>query len=177
MKKIALIGPESSGKTSLCMALSEHFSCLWVPEMARTWLEKNGPDYSAKDVEEMARLQLQEEAKLEEIAREKKHPFLFCDTNLLVVKIWMEIRFGNCPDWILQEIEKPVYALQLLMKPDIGWTPDPLREHPNEQAFIYQHYENELISSTQKWKTISGFGEARFQNALAALRDSEKSTA
>ena len=177
MKKIALIGPESSGKTSLCLALSEHFSCLWVPEMARIWLEKNGPDYSAKDVEEMARLQLHEEAKLEEEAREKKNPYLFCDTNLLVVKIWMEIRFGSCPDWILQEIEKPVYALQLLMKPDIGWTPDPLRENPDDQTFIYQHYENELISNGQKWKTISGFGAARFQNALAALRDSEKSSA
>jgi nicotinamide riboside kinase len=176
MKKIALIGPESSGKTSLCLALSKHFSCHWVPEMARTWLEKNGPSYSSEDVEEMARLQVQEEARLEGEARKKNHPYLFCDTNLIVIKIWMEIRFGHCPDWILQEIEKADYALQLLMKPDIGWIPDPLREHPNEQAWIFDRYENELLSSKHNWKTISGSGETRIQNALAALKEPEKSS-
>jgi nicotinamide riboside kinase len=117
VKKIAITGPECSGKTTLCRALASHFNCLWVPEMARIVLEKDGPVYDAKKVEAMARMQLDEEKRLEKAAGEAGNEWLFCDTNLLVYQVWTEVKFGHCPEWILEEINRAEYYIQFLLRP------------------------------------------------------------
>ena len=156
LKKIAVTGPECSGKTTLCRALAANFSCLWVPEMARTALEKNGPSYDAVSVEEMARLQMEEERRLERIASMAGHPWLFCDTDLLVYQIWMEQRFGFCPDWIRERASNPDYSLILLLVPDLPWEEDPLRENPFNRNVLYDLYENELMKGNTNWNCIGG---------------------
>jgi nicotinamide riboside kinase len=95
--------------------------------------------------------------------------WLFCDTNLLVIKIWMEDVFGNCPGWILNELTHRTYDLHLLMKPDFPWEPDPIRENPDRQEYFYTLYQNELQKSGVLWCEISGTGEARLEKAIGAI--------
>ena len=61
---------------------------------------------------------------------------VFCDTDLLVIKIWSEHSFGYCPDWILRRIEQQQYDLVLLLNVDLPWEPDPLREHPHHRQYF-----------------------------------------
>ena len=50
MKKIVVIGPESSGKSTLCQDLSAYFKSSYLPEYARIYLENNGSQYTYQDV-------------------------------------------------------------------------------------------------------------------------------
>ncbi|HXH19021.1 MAG TPA: ATP-binding protein, partial [Chitinophagales bacterium] len=91
MKKIVIVGPESSGKTFLAEKLAAHFQCLWVPEYAREYLEKLNKPYTKEDVEKIAEGQL----RLEDETAAKSKSLLICDTNLLVIKIWMDHKYGT----------------------------------------------------------------------------------
>ncbi len=58
IKKIVVIGPESTGKSTLCEKLADHYNTLWVPEYAREYLEKHGPEYTYEDLYDIAAGQL-----------------------------------------------------------------------------------------------------------------------
>jgi nicotinamide riboside kinase len=165
LKKIALVGPESSGKSSLCGSLANWFRSPKVDEVARDYLNGLSGPYQKEDVENIARLQLNTEKEME-----NHHPnWLFCDTNLLVIKIWMEHAYGNCPEWILEHLKKYRYNLTLLLKPDLGWMPDPLREHPDKQMYFFDLYVAELQKLGCRWETVEGLGDDRLKNALGLI--------
>lgn len=149
------------------MALAHHLGCPFVPEMARSYLENLGRTYTAADVEQIARLQLEEEDRLGAESR----GFLICDTTLLVIKIWMMHAYGQCPEWILDSIKQRKYDLYLLTDIDLPWQPDPLREHPDLRQFFKSWYEAELIKLKVKWKLISGKGGQRTHNALTEIQN------
>lgn len=167
LKKIAVTGPECSGKTTLCKALSSHYQCFWVPEMARIILEKDGISYNARKVEDMARMQLKEEQRMEKSALNSGHEWLFCDTDLLVYQVWMEVRFGFCPDWIMEEIGKADYAHRLLLRPDLPWEDDGLRENALNRDELFERYRIILLESSNKWSIIEG--EKRLEEAKCML--------
>jgi len=164
-KKIAIVGPESTGKSDLAQALAYHYNTVWVPEVARSYLENLKAPYSQRDVEEIARLQLVEEDKMEMRANN----FLFCDTNLLVIKIWMQNAYGNCPEWILNELKTRHYDLILMPDIDLPWAPDPLREHPEKREFFKEWYLEELKTLDSDFHLVSGFGIERLNNAISAI--------
>jgi NadR type nicotinamide-nucleotide adenylyltransferase len=167
MQRISLTGPESAGKSSLAAQLAAHYGTAWVPEYARAYLEAHGPAYAMPDLEAIARGQLAAEDAVAAQATE----LLFCDTDLLVVKIWAENAFGTCPAWVLAELEKPRYALTLLLAPDLPWAPDPLREHPDpaQRWHFYELYRAELLGRGWPFAEISGPPEQRLAQALAAV--------
>jgi len=166
--RISLTGPESSGKSSLAAALAAHFGAPWVPEFARHYLETNGPTYTLADLELIARGQLA----AEDTAATKTPGLLFCDTDLLVVKIWAEHAFGTCPAWILAELNRSRYALTLLLAPDLPWTPDPLREHPDpaDRWRFYELYRQELRARGWPFIELGGLPVERLRTAVAAVR-------
>ena len=96
MKKIVLIGPESTGKTTLAKALAKHYDCNYVPEYARQYINDLNRPYQKEDIVTIAKKQIE----LEE-TKEKKEPFLFLDTDLIVCKIWSKFKYGECHPWIL----------------------------------------------------------------------------
>lgn len=167
MKKIAITGPESTGKSSICEALHLHFGGLVVPEYAREFLSNKADRYTFEDVEFIAREQL----KREQSAFEAQHKFLFCDTDLLVIRIWMEHVFGKCPQWIIDESLGKQYDLTLLMNIDLPWEDDPLREHPHQRELLFQKYLDALKDSGRPFAIVSGNGAERLQNAIRLLND------
>ena len=167
MQRISLTGPESAGKSSLAAQLAAHYGTAWVPEYARAYLEAHGPAYAMPDLEAIARGQLA----AEDAAASQATGLLFCDTDLLVVKIWAENAFGTCPAWVLAELAKPRYARTLLLAPDLPWAPDPLREHPDpaQRWHFYNLYRAELVSRGWPFAEISGPPAQRLAQAVAAV--------
>ena len=163
--KIAITGPESTGKSTLAQQLAAHYHTVWVPEFARTYIADLPGKYTAQDVEKIARGQLTNYSE----ALPKAHHLLFADTDLLVIKIWMQHAFGFCPDWILAALAQQDFALYLLMNIDLPWEEDPQREHPHLRQFFYDWYKRELVQYGFRFAEISGSSEVRKQNAVAAI--------
>lgn len=169
LKKLVIIGPESTGKSTLCKQLAEHFNTDWVSEYAREYLLKNGTDYSYDDLLTIAKGQLNLEDKISQITNNKTQ--IFIDTDMYVMKVWCEFVFGKCHDFILKEIVNRKYDLYLLCKPDLPWVKDELREYPDLETRekLYHIYKDILINQSTPWVEISGGYEERLQIAIKAV--------
>jgi len=169
MLRVAITGPESTGKTTLSRQLAAHYHTTWAPEYARTYLEEKGPNYTLPDLEEIARGQLREEEQAAAEAQAQGQTVFFCDTDLLVIKVWAEHAFGHCPDWILQRIGQQHYDLVLLLNVDLPWELDPLREHPHLRQHFFQVYQQALLDQNANFAIVSGALEQRFDQARSLV--------
>jgi NadR type nicotinamide-nucleotide adenylyltransferase len=166
VKKVAVIGPECTGKSELSQFLAGHYKTEWVPEYARGYIDHLIRPYEEHDLRTIAHGQLRLE---DEYARDSTK-VLFCDTNLYVIKVWSEVKFGSCAPDILHEIETRPYDLYLLTYVDIPWQDDPQREHPTRREELYQRYLNEMKNQTVPFVEIKGAREQRQQTALEAVQ-------
>jgi len=165
IRRIAVTGPESTGKSVLTEQLASHYQTTWVPEYAREYLEKLGGPYNEDDILMIAKGQLDQETKQLKSA----HQFLFCDTEMIVTKIWSEVKYNHCHPWILESIEAHRYDLYLLCDIDLPWQFDPLREHPHKRRYLFDLYHNELINRKFPFSVVRGTGPDRFRNALKTI--------
>lgn len=165
--RIAITGPESSGKSDLAKALATHCDTTYAPEYARKYLEKNGPDYTYEDLDEICRGQIAEEEK----ALTAANKICFFDTDMLVLKIWSMFRFGRVSNLIEQALRERSYDHFLLCKPDLPWSLDPLRESPSdeERSVLFTFYRNELTSGNFSFSIVEGEGNERLDTALRGL--------
>jgi NadR type nicotinamide-nucleotide adenylyltransferase len=171
-KKIVIIGPESTGKSTLCRQLAEHYQSKWVPEYARAFLSENGTDYSYEDLLTIAQGQLQlEEDYIAQMNAEGNTSSLFIDTDMHVMKVWCEFVFGKCHPFILEQIATRKYDLYLLCNTDLPWTKDELREYPDLETRekLYKIYLDSMINQQVPWIEISGTNEERTQKAIHAI--------
>jgi len=161
MLKVAITGPESTGKSTLSEQLARHYDTVWVPEYARTYVGNLGRPYTLADIEAIALGQLA----LEQQVQQQAKRILFSDTDLLVLKIWSEHAFGHCPAWIAEKLKRQNYNLCLLMGVDLPWEPDPQREHPHLRQFFYDWYKRELQALGVPFAEIYGQQQERLQKA------------
>lgn len=165
-QKIAIVGPESTGKSELSAWLATQLNTRWVPEFARNYLEQLEGPYERKDLLQIAKGQKALETQL---LREVDQ-FLICDTNLLVIKVWSEFKYGQCDPWILRHMDLQSYAMHLLTDIDLPWQEDPLREHPHRREELMQIYLDELSHAGVPFAKITGTGLARFHQAWEAIQ-------
>jgi NadR type nicotinamide-nucleotide adenylyltransferase len=168
MKKIVVIGPESTGKSSLCKALADHYHTSWCEEYARQYLEKNGKEYNYDDLLRIAKGQLElEDTKISEAS----HDLYFIDTNMYVMQVWCEYVFHKCHQFIIDKIVDRKYDLYLLCNVDLPWSFDELREYPDEQSRqeLYRYYKELMINQTTPWVKISGNYQERLGKAIEAV--------
>jgi NadR type nicotinamide-nucleotide adenylyltransferase len=171
LKKIVIIGPESSGKSSLCELLALHYRTAWVPEYAREYLTLHGMDYRFEDLLVIARGQLHLEDQYTANAITAGDQLLFVDTDMYVMKVWSEFVFGRCDPWILGEIARRPYDGYLLCRPDLPWVNDPLREYPVGPARdqLFHIYKDSMVNQSLPWAEIKGEGEDRIAAGIAAV--------
>src|ERR1041385_7198187 len=165
VRRIALIGPESTGKTTLCIQLAEHYKTVWVPEHARTFMENLTRNYTYEDVIHCAEKQMQAEDAL----AEKANRFLICDTELINYKVWFEDKYKKIPDWLEEEIIKRKYDLYLLTSPDLPWVEEAVRENPHRREYLFALYKKEMEKRNFVYRIISGSGEARLATAIRQI--------
>lgn len=178
IKKIVIIGPESTGKTTLSKQLAEHFNTLWCPEFAREYLLQNEIKYNYEDLSKIAQGQLAMEDYCESIKNEessignRESVMLFIDTNMYVLKVWYEYVFGKCEQFVLDEITMRSYDLYLLCNIDLPWIAEPMREYPDERSRreLYNMYKDILINQQTPWIEISGDYDQRLRRAIDAVQ-------
>jgi len=187
--KIVVIGPESTGKSTLCEKLAAHYNTNWVEEYAREFLLKNVTAYTPNDLLTIAKGQIENEEKAiqklatnnQQITPNTKHQtskqqttnpkLLFIDTDMYVMKVWSEFVFNNCDHFILNQIAERKYDCYLLCEPDIDWIKDELREYPDlkTREILFHHYKDLLVHQHSNWTCINGDYESRFQKAVAHI--------
>jgi NadR type nicotinamide-nucleotide adenylyltransferase len=179
LKKIVVIGPESTGKSTLCQQLAEHFETVWCPEYAREYLLTNGKDYSYTDLLTIAKGQIAGEKNWAELLEKRAALLLeqdydipyFIDTNMVVMKVWAEFVFNKCHPYIEEQLAKRKYDHYLLCQPDLEWEKDELREYPDLETrerlfFIYKNY---LEQQSIPWTLIKGKNKDRLQSAICTV--------
>ena len=184
VKKIVVIGPESTGKSTLCKQLAAHYHTIWVEEYAREYLLKNGNNYTFENLLDIAKEQIAGEELLidrcpltESDSGEQRATgngqLFFIDTNMYVMKVWCEFVFEKCHHWILNRIAERKYDLYLLCNTDLPWVKDELREYPDliSRQKLYHHYKDIMINQNVPWVDISGSYKERLEKAIAAVQD------
>ena len=192
IKKFVILGPESTGKSTLCKSLAVHFQSAWCEEYAREYLLTHGTNYKYEDLYTIAEGQIKGE---ESIINSMMHPKpstlnpqpstlnlppstlnpqpLFIDTDLQVIKVWSEFVFNKCDNRILTQIAKRQYDLYLLCNTDLPWVKDELREYPDPETRekLYHYYKETMINQPVPWVEISGNYEERLKKAIDAVTE------
>ena len=168
MRKIVVIGPESTGKSTLCTQLAEHYKTCWCPEFAREYLKETGGKYSYADLLNIAHGQLELE---DTMLTNAKNGFYFIDTDMYVMKVWCEAVFENCHTWILKQIALRQYDLFFLCNVDLPWVKDELREYPDldVRKRLFKMYKDLLVNQKTRWAEISGTDSERLQTAITLI--------
>ncbi|MBO9727052.1 MAG: ATP-binding protein [Chitinophaga sp.] len=168
MKKVVVIGPESTGKSTLSEKLAAHFNTVWTPEYAREYIDQLDRPYEQADLLEIAAGQLA----LERQQAGKANRVLICDTDLYVIKVWSEHKYGNCDPRILKQLAQQHCDLYLLTYIDLPWEEDPQREYPDPamRSYFYQVYKDIVTASGVPWLEIKGTYEEREALAIAGVQ-------
>ena len=158
LHKIIITGPESSGKTTLCKALSKHFNISFSKEFARYYINSLDREYIIDDLLSIAKGQLECEFNSQ-----------LLDTDLITIKIWSEYKYGSCDKWILDKIEKQKTEKRfyLLCSPDITWQADKQRENPNDREELFKIYKQELDDLEHTYFIVDG--ENRMENSILKI--------
>lgn len=171
LKRIVTIGPESTGKSTLCEQLAAHYQTSWVKEYAREYLLTHGTQYAYNDLLTIAKGQLTLEDAGAATAIQHGKNLLFIDTDMYVMKVWCEFVFSQCHTFILDQIVERPYDLYLLCNTDLPWVKDELREYPDleSRARLYHIYKDILVNQHIPWIDISGNNEERLQRAVKGI--------
>jgi NadR type nicotinamide-nucleotide adenylyltransferase len=162
--KIAIVGPESTGKSTISSALAEYYQTVWVPEYARSYCEGLTAPCTLQDELNMYYGQLALEKSLEILA---KNNLMICDTTFLTVKIWSDHQLGETPQPVLDAIKSHTYDHYILLKNDLPWEDDPLRDFKGMGDYFMEVWRKELNNINASFVEIGGI-DNRLENAIAA---------
>lgn len=166
--KIAVVGPESTGKSWISERLARAYNTVCVPEYSREYCRHLNRDYTLQDELNIYYGQLALERSIAPLA---VNNLLFCDTTFLTVKIWCDYLFGGTPEEVNKQLKEQKYDFYLLMDIDLPWVDDLLRDfpEPEQRAHFLAVWKRELEVLNADFELISGIGENRFSNAKAAV--------
>lgn len=175
IKRIVAIGPESTGKSTLCADLASHYNTAWVKEYARDFITAHG-DYTFDDLLTIAKGQvgLEDEIagsyELSAMSRElsANSYALFIDTDMHVMQVWCEFVYNRCHNWILSQVASRKYDGYLLCNIDLPWEQDGMREYPDKKVRekLYHYYKEMMVNQAVPWIEISGNREKRKEMAV-----------
>ena len=147
MYRVGIIGPESTGKSSLALYLAHRYKGTYVPEYARTYIEQKGSkEVSYDELCAIAQHQIEEMKPYCLIENRSENEVVFFDTELIVTKVWFEYAFGKMPEWLEEAIRAYPMDVYLLTYPDLPWVPDPARYNGDEamRLELFKRYETEI---------------------------------
>ena len=165
--KIAIIGPESTGKTELSKYLAEKMGGRYHEEIAREYVGQLNRKYTIADLHNILELQVEQYKN----ADNDNCTLHFFDTEWIITKIWYEWVYGCLPVDFLKIVAEMKFDFYLLCNPDIPWIEDPLRENGGiARLLLYEIYLQNLRQFNFPFENVSGIGEERFKNAVEIIK-------
>ena len=165
-RKIVLTGPESTGKTWLAKQLAMHYQTNWIGEYAREYIENLERKYNYSDLVVIAQYQIN----VVQDYKEKVNRFLFLDTDLIILKVWFDVVYNECPVWLTESISNRNIDLYLLCDTDIIWEFDAVRENADQnRKVLIKLYKQEIQNSGVPFVLIRGKDKIRLANAVNAI--------
>ena len=170
--KIVLYGPECTGKTTLAKLLANHYKSEWVPEFAREYLQKKWNKFQKVCTKKDLPVIVSEQLKMENKKISKAKKYLFCDTNILVTRIWSETHFkGYCDPEIIKLSEQLRYDYYLLTSIDIPWKKDDLRDRPYDREKMFSYFKDVLDNNNKPYSIIKGSIEERLTDSIKIINN------
>jgi NadR type nicotinamide-nucleotide adenylyltransferase len=163
--KVVLTGGESTGKTELARALGEHFHAPVSGEFVREFAAQRGGRIELSDHGPIARGQMA----TEDDAIARATDVVILDTDLVSTVVYCEHYFGSCPAWIDQRARERAGDLYLLLKPDIPWQEDGIRDRGHFRDEMHALFRTRLVQSGMRFVEIGGTREERLTEALRAV--------
>jgi nicotinamide riboside kinase len=172
--KIAMFGPESTGKTTLAIQLADHYKTAWVPEFARDFLQdKWDSSQLICDVDDMLPIAYGQ-TKFENYSQSIANKYLFCDTNLLVTKVFSEVYYNYCDPLLDKAAQEHEYDLFFLTDIDVPWEKDDLRDKAEGRDAVFAVFKKSLIDNNKPFITLSGDKNLRLEKAIVIVEDLTK---
>ncbi len=167
LRRVAVTGPESSGKTTLAEALARHYGVPVVPEASRGFYDVKGIVYEIGDILPIARLQ----KAAEDAASAGAGRILLLDTDLLTITVWSHVLYGGCPAEAEEMAAAQRVDLTLLLKPDLPWTFDPQRCHPelSQREDFFERLREGLLRLGRRFVIVGGDAPERLKTARSAI--------
>lgn len=166
IKKIAIVGPESTGKSTLSLQLAKHYKVAWVPEYARYYC---GPLTAPCTLQDELNMFHGQVALEESVLATADTDFVICDTTFVTIKIWSDEFFGETPTLVLDALKTRSYDFYVLLDIDLPWQDDPLRDFPNKRGYFMQVWHEELKALNANYELVSGLQNNRLSNAITAI--------
>lgn len=164
VQRVAILGGESSGKTTLAAALAEHFGTVWVPEFGRELWEQKGGRLEPADMETI----VEEQVAREERALQRADRFVFCDTTPLTTLFYHGSLFGtDCPSIDLAALRP--YDFTVLCAPDFPFVQDGTRRDEAFRGIQHLWYLERLASMRVRYLLASGKLGARITSVSTGL--------
>jgi NadR type nicotinamide-nucleotide adenylyltransferase len=164
--KVVLFGPECTGKTTLSKQLAAYYNTQYISEYMREYLQKKWD--TTKEVctyEDMLHI-AEGQMKLENEGAKKTSTLLFCDTNLLELKVYSEVYYdGAVPETLNKISLENVYDLYLLTYIDTPWIADDLRDKPHEREEMFLRFKECLDTHNLPYIVLKGNKISRFEKA------------
>ena len=148
--KIAFIGPESSGKTTLSEILAHKYVAELIPEYSRIYLDQIQTNYVFEDLEFIAK------GHFNSIINSKENKLVIIDTDLISMQVWSEYKYRKCCDFIKDNILTQQIDIYFLCKPDFPWMEDNLRENPNDRDELFDFFIQVLNEYKIDYKIVEG---------------------
>lgn len=165
IKKIAIVGPESTGKSTISQQLAKYYNVPWVPEYARYYCAALTSDCTLQDEINMFHGQIALE---ESVLATAETSFIICDTTFLTVKIWSDEILGESPTIVLEALHTRTYDFYVLLDIDLPWQEDPLRDFPHMREHFMRIWHEELQALQANYVVVGGI-ENRLQNVIKAV--------
>tara|TARA_X000000368_G_scaffold20354_1_gene15952 strand:- start:327 stop:878 length:552 start_codon:yes stop_codon:yes gene_type:complete len=170
--KIVLYGPECTGKTTLAKLLANHYKSEWVHEFAREYLQKKWNKFQKVCTKKDLPVIVSEQLKMENKKISKAKKYLFCDTNILVTRIWSETHFnGYCDPEIIKLSEQLSYDYYLLTSIDVPWKKDDLRDRPYDREKMFSYFKDALDNNNKPYSIIKGSIEERLTDSIKIINN------
>ena len=167
VKRICLLGAESTGKTTLAASLARAYGTAWVPEYGRPYTEigrEHDAPWTSDEFTLIARMQCWYEDCLATGARD----LLFCDTDAFTTALFHQVYLGE-PTHAFDELLERRYDLYFVCGLEVPWKHDGVREFEEQRRWMHERYLERARESGARWVLLEGLQAARLQESSSAV--------
>lgn len=171
IKRICIVGAESTGKTTLAIDLARHYQTCWVPEYGRTYTE--GRIYTTKESWEseefthIAKMQNAFEDALEKVANH----VLICDTDAFATGIWHEKYLGSVSEEVKKLYKNRRYDLYIVTDPQTPYAKDEIRVGEDSRVWMHERFIEDLVKNKKKFVVVKGNKQIRLAQAVTSIEN------